>query len=63
MKKSDSKDKYLHSRCRRRTRVINLDDNLSETSTETSSKSSSTIINESESFIETLARKKRKHDL
>ena len=32
MKKSDSKDKYLHSWCERKTRVLNLDDNLPKNS-------------------------------
>ena len=52
MKKSDSKDKYVHGRCIRTTRVLNLCDNLSETSTETSSESSYSITTESQSLIE-----------
>ena len=37
MKKSDSKDKYVHAYCLRWTRVLKLDDNLSESSSESSS--------------------------
>ena len=59
MKKSDSKDKYVHGWCSRWTRVLNFDVNLSETSSE----SSSSIASESESLIETPAIKKRRHDL
>ena len=44
MKKSDSKDKYLHGECVRQTRVLNLDVILSKTSFETYS----SIPNESE---------------
>ena len=45
MKKSDSKDKYVHGRCYRWTKVLNLDQTSSE----------STITNESESAIQTQA--------
>ena len=59
MKKSDSKDKYVHVGCFRETAVLNLDDDLSETSSETSTESSLTIPNESEFLIETPAEEKK----
>ena len=37
MKKSDSKNKYVHGRCYRETKVLNLDDIFSETLLQTSS--------------------------
>ena len=59
MKESDSKDKYLHGYCKRVTEVLNLDENLSKTSRESSSESSFTIPSETESLIETPAEEKK----
>ena len=47
MKKSDSKDKYVHGKCIRTTSVLHLDSNLCGTSTKMSSESPFTITNES----------------
>ena len=45
MKKSDSKDKYVHGECRRDTRVLNLDDIFSETSSKFPSSFTSECLN------------------
>ena len=62
MKKSDSKDKFVHGRCYRRTKVLKLDEILFETQFRNSirsSESSSTITNESESSIQTSAEEEK----